>query len=200
MGRGYIEWVIDGPTGCAAGFLEGYFAARGVGDRVLDAEIEGFDVEPLREAVREMLHPGHERAHLLVPTSQGNLVEEALRAAKDRGLPLEPHARRSIALARFEFTAAAYSKEAGARLRALFEELPAGVFLRPDRPFKERVDPDARATDVYAPAHAYELRGKGLVEGPVEGVIAIFRECAAEGTLRLGKIELVEGCPDATEV
>lgn len=200
MGRGYIEWVIDGPTGSAAAFLEGYFSARGVDDRILDAETEGFDVEPLREAVREMLHPGHERAHLLVPTSQEALVEEALRTAKARGIPLVPHARRTIALARFEFSAAAYSREAGARLRALFEKFPAGVFLRADRPFRERVDPDARATDVYAPAHAYELRGKGVVEGPVEGVIAMFRECAAEETLRIGKIEIVERGPDAPEV
>ncbi len=85
--------------------------------------------------------------------------------------------RRSVAGARFRFKIHVFSKEHAGRARAIFDGLPEGVALSPDASFEEIVDEGVRGVDLYAPVHAYEMKGEGAVEGDLEGVLAGYRTC-----------------------
>jgi hypothetical protein len=95
--------------------------------------------------------------------------------ARDRGVRLAEE--RVIRSARFEFSLRIYSREHAARIRELFTALPPGVELTSDSGFKELIDPAAEGAHSLAPAHGYELRGEGVVEGPFEGVLSLHRIC-----------------------
>jgi hypothetical protein len=191
MGRTFVEVVVEGPRGRSRGFVEGYLAGRGLDERLLDAEEEGFDCETLRERLREILHPGEEVLHLLVPAETLDEVREAADAAASRGIVVAIRASRPLVGASFVFSFAAYSPEHGRRVLALLSDLPEGVRLLRERPFEERLDPAARGIEAYSPAHEYEFRGKGTVEGDLEGVLAVRRRLRDESAVRLGRAELI---------
>ena len=173
----YAELVVDGPRGWDIGFIRGFLRAKGLEDGVLNAEAEGFDCAGLREQLRELLHPAVETLHLLVAEE---LVPEVLAAVDDSsraGRAMAVRYRRSVAGARFRFTIHVFSKEHAERARAIFDGLPEGVALSPDASFEEIVDEGVRGVDLYAPVHAYEMRGEGAVEGDLEGVLAVYRAC-----------------------
>jgi hypothetical protein len=191
MGQTFVEVVLEGPRGRARGFVEGYLAGRGVEARLLDAEEEGFERETLREHLREVLHPGAEVLHLLVPAGALEEVREAAETAAGRGIGLAIRKIRPLVGASVAFTLEGFSPEHGRRVLALLADLPEGVALRRERPFEERLDPDARGIEAYSPAHEYELRGKGTVEGDLEGVLSVHRRLREESAVRLGRAELI---------
>lgn len=191
MPHRYREVVVGGPRGRGLGFLEGFFAGRGHGKSLLDAEEEGFDCQTLREQLREILHPKAEWFHVLVPDDRLALVREAVEAAASRHLPLEIHQTRAVSGARFSFSCSVYSREHGQRIRGGFERLPEGVSLQPEQPFEEIIRPGSKGIAVYAPDHQYELRGHGDVTGPLEGVLAVHRFCRDEALIRSSRIESV---------
>ena len=195
MSSRYHELVIEGPRGWALGFIQGFLRGRGVDGRLLDAEKEGFDCEPLREKIRELLHPAAETSHLLVPEELVPMVREALgdADASARGLVLRHE--RPIGSARFGFSCAAYSRVDGQRIRDLFENLPEEVRLTAGTQFEETTDPEVQGPGLYAPAHGHEFKGEGGVEGALEGVLAIYRICRGEAMIRLGPAELVPAEP-----
>ncbi len=188
------EVTIAGPRGRARGFVEGYLAGRGALSGPLpEAEEEGFDAESLRERLSESLHPGSQTVHLLVEERSLDVLREAVGAAGSCGVAIRIVETRPIAGARFEFSLAAYSEEHGRRILGWFERLPGGVRLEPAEPFRVRRDPRASGTEVYAPAHAYELRGEGAVEGDLEGVLALLRLCRDEDLVRVRRAVLEGG-------
>jgi hypothetical protein len=193
MATRYCEIVLEGSRGRARGFIDGFLAGRHALPGLLsDAEEEGFDVETLRQRIREAVHPRSETSHLLVEERRVDAVAEAVAEAAERGIPARVVSTRAIAGARFRFTMSAYSEEGASRVRGAFERLPDGVRLMPDTTFQERRDPAARGVEAYAPAHAYELRGEGGVEGDLEGVLALLRLCRREEIVRVTEAALDE--------
>ncbi len=192
MSARYRELVLQGPEGWILGFAEGYLHGRGV--RVLDAAREGFHCVPLRERIADWIAGGEEIVHLVVREEDLSAVNEALQAAQQHArLRLrEEHAVRG---ARFHFQFTVYSKSHAARIRKLFQELPEGVMLSADTAFEEQVDPTARGMKAYAPAHPYELRATGNVEGDVWGVLELHRKLRDEELVQLGRLELVRDGP-----
>ncbi len=190
MGTAWVEVVLRGSRRRARGFVEGYLAGSGVRDAVLDAEEEGFERETLRERLSGVLHPSARVMHLLVPAPAVEAVREAARAAEARGIPAAVVETREIARATLEFSFSAFSREHGRRLLSLLDGLPEGVRLLRDRPFEERIDPGALGVEAYAPAHEYEIRGEGTIEGDLEGVLAVRRRLRDEDAIRLGRAGL----------
>lgn len=188
----YLEMVVDGPRGFTLGFIEGFLRGRGLEDTVLDADREGFDCEPLRERIREILAPSVDTLHLLCPEALVPAVRQAVEAAASHGAAVAIRHERPLAGARFSFSFTVYSRPHGERVRGYFQHLPKGVTLSPDTSFREILHPEDAGVEVYTPAHEYELRGKGTVEGPVEGVLALYRICRDEELIREGKAQLLD--------
>ena len=192
MGR-HLEVVIEGPRGLAHGFVLGYLAGRGQGGGVLDAEAEGFECASFRERLGELLHPGHEVAHLLVPETLLPEVRRGLEQAKQDGRPLTLRLTRPVE-ARLAFSFAIASRAHAARVRDMVAPR-GGLRLSPLTVFKESQAPEAAGTELYAPAHAYEMRGRGAIEGSPREVLDLFRRCRDEELIELGRPELFEAVP-----
>ena len=158
---------------------------------MLDAEAEGFDCEPLKEKLRELLHPDRDTLHLLVPDSCRGTVMEALANSKGTSHPLELRHERAVTGARFHFTLKVYSKEHGEAIRTLFEQLPEGARLTPDSDLQVMLDPSAEGVELYAPTHDFELRGKGTIEGDLMPVLEVYRKCVEELLIHQEKAHLV---------
>jgi hypothetical protein len=74
----------------------------------------------------------------------------------------------------------------------MLEAPGGGLRLSGDCDFRERSDPRAQGSEAYAPAHDYEARGRGAVEGPVDSLLALHRACREEELLQVGQPSLTE--------
>ena len=191
MATRYHEIALEGPTGRTLGFVQGFLAGRGHAGRALDAWKEGFDCESLRERIRELFQPQMQTYHLLVPADLVPTVHEALRQGDAQDLAITIREERPIEGARFTFEFQVYSREHGPRIRSLFDPPPAGVALSADASFQERVDPDATGVEAYAPAHDYELKGSGTVEGDLSAVLGLHRAVRDDELVEQGPLELI---------
>ncbi|MGC8762155.1 MAG: hypothetical protein ACP5VN_00745 [Acidobacteriota bacterium] len=192
MAEGFVEVVVEGPRGWDLGFIQGFFRARGAKGAVLDAEYEGFDCSGFREKLAELLHPGRERLHLIVPESLEALLAEAVAASGEGPHPLSIVARRPIGGAAFSFSFRIFSREVGERVKDLLLHPPEGVLVEWSGPLEERIDPRARGTELYAPSHDYELRGEGACTGSLEAVLALHQRLKREEPVHLRRLELLE--------
>jgi hypothetical protein len=187
----YVEFVIDGPKGWDLGFVRGFLHGREMDGRIIDAEKEGFDCAPLREHLKELLHPDSNTAHLLVPEDLAAAVEEAVQASGQAGFPMVIRHRRAVHEARFTFSVHLYSREVGKKVLSLFTQLPDRVTLRMENGFEEKVDPRAEGVELYAPTHDYELKGEGTVEGELEPVLKLYRACRDEDLIHQSQAHLI---------
>jgi hypothetical protein len=192
MAGRFVEVVVEGPKGWDLGFVQGFLKARGVESPVLDAEAEGFDCSGFRERLEELLHPGRERLHLIVPHALETVLREALEASREGPHPLHLVARRAIRGAAFSFSFRIFSREVGARVKALLLHPPEEVLVQWTGPLEERIDPRARGAELYAPAHDYELTGEGICTGSLEGVLVLHRGLQREEPVHLRSLELLE--------
>jgi hypothetical protein len=188
---GYHEVVVAGPAGFVFPFTLGHLQARGLGGAVYDAEEEGFDCAPLRERLGEMLRPRMETVHLLVPTASLEAARRAIATGAEVGRTMSILSERPVR-GRFSFSFTIASREHAARIRGLLEEPGGGLRLADDTTFEERSDPHAQGSEAYSPAHEYEMKGRGSVEGPVDVLLGLYRRCRDEELIRLGNPELID--------
>jgi len=192
MAGRFVEVVVEGPKGWDLGFIQGFLKARGAENSILDAEAEGFDCSGFRERLEELLHPGRERLHLIVPQALETLLGEAVEASREGPHPLHLVARRTVRGAAFSFSFRIFSREVGERVKALLLNPPEEVHLKWTGPLEERIDPRARGAELYAPAHDYRLRGEGTCTGSLDGVLALHRALRREEPVHLRSLELLE--------
>ena len=190
MADTYHEVVIEGAKGRAYGFVEGFLIARGLIGKLFNLETEGFECESLRERIREMFHPSEETYHLLVRAAEIPVVHEAVREAEARGLQVKAHDDRPVAGARFHFEFQIFSREHAKKIRKWFKELAPGISLSKDTKFQEKIDPESKGVEAYAPSHEYELSAAGTVEGDVVPLILLHRLCADEELVKTSDLTL----------
>jgi len=188
MAAKYWELVIDGPKGWDLGFLRGYLSGKGLDGNLVDLEEEGFDCEPYREKIRELLNPEQDTLHVAVPEGALDGVTEALGESAAAGRPMTLRHRRPLSGAGFGFSLRVYSREHGARFLAFFRNLPAGARLVEEEPLREKQDPDSKGVELYAPSHDYELTGRGRVEGAFDAVLEAYRFCRREDLIHQEQI------------
>lgn len=179
MAEAFVEAVVRGPKGWDVGFLAGFLRGRGCVGPLLDGEAEGLDCESLRERFSEWFDPRWDTAHLFLRAPDLPLLREAVAAASGGEGPLELLHEAPVAGLTFTFSFVVYSRELGARLRGLLEGLPAGAALGPGGELREQVDPEAEGVELYAPAHAYQLEGRGSVAGEFLPVLEVLRALRA---------------------
>ena len=82
----------------------------------------------------------------------------------------------------------------------LFEPLPPGVSIAAGATFTEHRENERtgrrESGGAYAPVHDYEGRGGGLVSGPIEALLPLWRACRDEELIEAAAMELVfDGSP-----
>jgi len=187
----YHEIVVQTPRGWGLGFIRGYMHGRDKGGLILDAELEGFGCESLKEQMSELLDRSSDVLHLLVPEDLLPLVREAIQEGATVRGTTKILRERKIHGARFSFSFRIFSREHGRAILERCGNLPDGVRLSEDACFKEVEDPEAEGVELYAPTHHYELRGKGAFEGSVDGIVQLYRYCRMEDLIHQEAAELI---------
>jgi hypothetical protein len=97
------------------------------------------------------------------------LLQDALDNVHD-ALPLKLLAAREVVGAQFGFTYEAFAQELGDELKGLFTNLPEGVSIL-GYEVEEKVAPEGKGIEAYAPLHEYGIKAKGKITGAVKAVI-----------------------------
>jgi hypothetical protein len=98
---------------------------------------------------------------------------------------------REVENAGFSFETKAYSRDKAQEIQsALRSDLPLGI-SPVDLEESEKVDPEAKGVELYAPVHAYTYRASGSFEGALPGVLEMHR--------RLEEMEFCKPGPIAIE-
>lgn len=193
MAEGFVEAVVRGPKGWDPEFLAGFLRGRGSEGPLLDGEAEGLDCEPLSERLSEAFDPRWKTAHLFVRSGQLPLLREAVAAWSAGGHALELLQERPAVGLSFEFSFHVFNRGLGARVKRLLEAPPEGATLTLEGPLQEREDSCAEGVELYAPAHAYELEGRGTVAGPFRPALETLRALRAIEQVRCGKASVERG-------
>jgi hypothetical protein len=172
------ELVIEGEDDDFEAFLAG---ATDI------AVLRGEDLElvSLLDNLRDLLDLPHH--HLLFAAPEG--VDELVRRVADHPR-LELRGRAAVERAAFPFEAEAFSEDSAGRIKtAIHASLPGGVSLV-GLSERESRDPGAEGLELYSPAHSYEYRAAGRVEGDLGGVAEMHRRMRDLDFLDPGRIEL----------
>lgn len=178
----YHELVIKGDDRDLVPFVAGFIADSGA-TGVFIASESGFHIRALRERIK---HHG-ETHHVICEEKTLPKLRKVLETASQFSFEIVDEVEILRACFRFEFKTP--SREVAAKLKKILDKLPAGVSAV-DYDAKEVVDPDAAGAEVYSPAHEYEFRGKGQIEGDVGGVVAAHEALRDIEFARVEEIEL----------
>ena len=105
-------------------------------------------------------------------------------------MTLKSFPRREITEAYFEFSYHAYTRKLGDELKILFGSLPPGLRIENGKGPYEKVIPEGKGVEAYAPLHEYEIQAKGEIHGPVKAVIRLYGEAEHKDMVELGSIKL----------
>ncbi len=189
MNECYCEVTVEGGLDLVKGFVAGFLEGRGISGDVFfgsDYQIEG--ESPAGLLMRLMGLRG-ETCTLVVGTGLHELLAAALE--RRRGIvPLRILKVCPVASAAFDVSFRTYSRAVGAELGELFGSLPVGVSLGERFEMQEKVTPEGKGVEAYAPLHEYELRGRGRIEGGVKGVFSLYHRLERFEVVQRGDMEL----------
>ena len=192
MNERYCEVTVEGGLDLVKGFVAGFLEGRGISGDVFfgsDYAIEGGS--PAGLLMRLMGLRG-ETCALVVGTGLHELLAAALE--RRRGIvPLRILRVRPVASAAFDVSFRTYSRDVGAELKGLFSSFPAGVVWGEGFEMQEKVTPEGKGVEAYAPLHEYELRGRGRIEGGVQGVFGLYHWLERFEVVERGDMELTCG-------
>ena len=181
----FVVVEFNGSGTLTVGFVEGFRLGRDPKAPVWFAGreelgLDGF-LTKLREALKMEVHA--------VMTDQ---LADGLKAAlADAPLvDLEITDTREVTGASLPFKFKCFSRDAAGEIRRILQEdIPEGVLLEDYRE-EEKVNPDAKGVELYAPTHEYTFEGKGIFRGDIAGIIEVAHQLAEDDFISASKIQL----------
>jgi hypothetical protein len=162
----YYEVIVKGGDRDVVPYVMGYVAGSKASGIFVASEA-GFHLKALRDRIK---HHGDVQ-HIICDDAQRVGLRKAIEMAAERyGFAVECEDK--IARAYFHFEFSTPSRKVADDIKKVLGSLPAGV-KHTDYAPEEILHPDAKGAEVYSPAHEYEFRGKGVIEGDVAGVIDV---------------------------
>ncbi len=188
----YYEVVVGGSLDLVKGFVIGFLEGRGItGETFFGEEYHVEDDSPL-DFLMHLIGSKDDHSTVIVEAGLHELLYSALKN-RQKEINLEVKSIREIVGGFFKFSYKTYSHEVGQELVRLFSELPDGVVMEPGYEPQEKVTPEGKGTDAYAPLHDYELKAKGRVSGGIKGIFELHRKAERFEVVELDDIELRYG-------
>jgi hypothetical protein len=169
MDRKYFELVVEGEFDLVKGFVLGFLEGKGIRESAVFAREHHVKGDSDLKHVFRVLTGKEDQVRLLVDEGVCQSLRESLAEVRE-ALPLRLVTTREISGAHAVFTYEAYAKETGDELKALFANLPEGLAVTDYEP-EEKVQPEGKGIEAYAPLHHYEIRAKGKITGAVRPLI-----------------------------
>jgi hypothetical protein len=186
--EGFVVMEVKGSTAQAVGFVQGFLHGSGHPGPVWYAGREQFDTAGFLASLREQFQA---QTRVILPADLAERMRQLLH--DDPLVDVKVGQVLPVSGARIGFTFKCFNREQGEELKKLMKEtLPAGVTLEGYKE-KEKVDPQAKGTELYTPVHEYTLEGKGHFEGAVGGIITLAGRLAEHPCVSPEKIHLETG-------
>lgn len=185
MANTYYEIIIKGDDELARAYVEGWFIGRDIKDGYEFGEDEALDLGHVRNLIK---YHGSV-LHMICESSLRGELKRAIRQAPEE-YEFEIVESRLIQRACFKFEFSTANRRVAGQIKRIFSTLPEGVRAVDYQP-KEIVDPSARGAEMYSPAHAYEFKGKGSIEGDPDGVYDVHVRMDDHQLIKVRDIELV---------
>lgn len=188
----YYEVVVAGSLDLVKGFVIGFLEGRGItGETFFGEEYHIEDDSPL-DFLMHLIGTKDDHSTVIVEAGLHELLYGALKN-RQKEVNLEVKTIREIVGGSFKFSYKTFSREVGQMIARLFSELPDGVIMEPGYRPQEKVTPEGKGTDAYAPLHDYELNAKGRVSGGIKGIFDLYRNAERFEVVELDDIELKYG-------
>ncbi|HVO84911.1 MAG TPA: hypothetical protein VMU60_10855 [Syntrophobacteria bacterium] len=188
MHRKYFELVVEGHFDLIKGFVLGFLEGKGIGQSVMFAREHHIKGDRDLKHVLRVLAGKEDQARLLVDEGVCQSLRESLANVRE-ALPLRLVSTREISAAHAGFSYEAYAKEMGDELKALFVNLPEGVAVADYEP-EEKVEPEGKGIEAYAPLHHYQIKAKGRIAGAVGPLIDFYDKLEGHPLVVLEEIVL----------
>ncbi|MEN6376311.1 MAG: hypothetical protein ABFD75_16210 [Smithella sp.] len=195
MATTYTEIMIKGEPALIKGFVIGFLEGRGdKGDTFVEEERIEED-SPLEMILH--FFTGH--LHLVPVIAETGMVESLCKALQNRKeeIPSEVVSVRNVTGAFFEFKYKTFSEGVGKSLLAFFSDLPSGIQMKTSYKPTEKITPEGKGVEAYAPLHDYELKGSGVVQGGVKEIYNFYCRAGLFEVVELGKLTLEYGTASA---
>jgi len=188
----FTEIMIKGEPALIKGFVIGFLEGRGdKGNTFVEEEGRIEEDSPLHMIMH--FFSGH--PHMVPVIAEAGMVESLCKALQNRKeeIPAEVISVRDVTSAFFEFEYKTFSEEVGKSLLAFFSNLPSGVRIKAGYQPQEKITPEGKGVEAYAPLHDYELKGSGIVQGEVKETYRFYCRAGLFEVVELGKLTLEYG-------
>jgi len=187
MEKKYYEMVLDGPDDLIKGYLLGFLNEKGLeGEIVFERELHMKKETALDHIVRVIYD--EDRFRIMIEENAGRQIIDSL--ANEKNLDIRVVSFRRITGAEFRVEFRVFSREMGIEYRKIFASLPEGVEL-PEYRREEKIHPDAKGIEAYAPEHEYELKAEGIVRGRAREVLDFYDRIEHLPFIKLSEIDIV---------
>lgn len=184
----WYEITVTGSESAVRGFVAAREATLGRHETALFGRDLDLEEGRFSQRVRELLSKGSHHLVFAPADLAGDLVAALRGKGRDAGLELGDASE--VVRARLRFSAAVFSRELAARIRAeLLAGLPPGVEAG-EIEEREEQDPEAREAELYTPEHEYVYRASGAFSGPFPGVVEMRRRALELPLVKIRAIEL----------
>lgn len=192
MTKGYYEVIVEGTLDLVKGFVMGYLEGSGIQGEAIFGEEHHVENESKFGQLLRLLHVKGKQVKLIVGMGIHNLLKEVLSRRVDQ-LKIKIVSVREITDAAFEFSYKAYTTELGETLKKKFGNLPEELTMEGGYAPVEKINPEGKGIEAYAPLHEYELKAKGIIHGPIKAVIDFYGEIEHISMVESGDIKLKYG-------
>ncbi len=170
----FYEIIFKGPPKIVFGFLSGLVLGVGEEATVFYNLQEKVYHEGLGEKIAEMIHIRSKDMHVILDNNTTQRIKKlSKKIHKETGIEISSCRNIRSAELRFKFEVFAlkYDKE----VMDTLQNLPQGVKLV-DFEREEHINPEAEGIEGYAPAHHYEIKGRGALVGRIDRIIELRRK------------------------
>ncbi|MBN2255287.1 MAG: hypothetical protein JW736_06245 [Deltaproteobacteria bacterium] len=189
MTKGYYEVIVEGTLDLVKGFVLGYLEGSGIKGEAIFGEEHHVENESKFGQLMRLVRVKGQQVHMIVGKGLHDLLKEAISRRKDE-LKVKIVSVREIGDASFDFSYKAFKKELGEILKAKFGNLPEGLGMEGGYAPEEKVNPEGKGVETYAPLHEYELKAKGRIRGDIKPVIDFYGEIEHIAMVELGDIKI----------
>ncbi len=197
-GSDSIELIVEGDEKTVTGFIRGLFVGARNPDWPVFHDELGIKSETFAEQLKGWVGLSEPLTHFVVDRDALGLVQSALSDPRCHGVKLR--SARVVESASFAFEFKVFTEQAGAQVRAIFEQTPSDVTVEGWAPKETRRDEETEGVELYSPVHHYRLEGSGTVSGPFKRVLYVHEQARRVEQIEEEKMSLVLGdsvLPDA---
>ena len=188
MNREYCQVVIEGSFDLMKGFVVGILEGKGIQGEAIFSEEHHVENESAFGQMLRLIGGRGNRFRLIIGTGFFELFKESLERRSDE-LALKIVSEKRIRQASFGFRFRAYTRELGSELKGLFGNPPEGLRVKDYHP-AEKVLPEGKGMEAYAPLHEYDVKANGTIYGPVRDVMDFYGRVEHYDMVKLDKIKL----------